>query len=215
MKKLTIVSTALLALALVGTPLLAQTNTNKTAFAEAVATAKQTVADAAKGVKQAAINTTEFVETNQPIHEAVLGILKGVKNAGGEIYDASKTAISKSVDFTMEQAPLVVKEFLHWSLAERVVWIAIWGTVAGFILFAGHVCNRQSKSEKVPDHDRCETDKGDYTGFKWAFRTIGLLILVISLGINGMVIAKIVVAPRVFLIEYVVDQVQAARHPGQ
>ena len=215
MKKLTIVSTALLAMALMGTPLLAQTNTNKSAFAEAVDTAKQVVVDTAHGVKQAAVNTTQFVETNQPIHEAVLGILKGVKDAGSEIYGASKTAITKSVDFTLEQAPLVVKEFLTWNITEHCVWIAVWGTIACFILYASHVFNRQSKSDKVPDSSRTDTDKGDYTGFKWLFRTVGMLILVISLGINGMVIAKIVVAPRVFLIEYVVDQVQAARHPGQ
>ena len=42
------------------------------------------------------------------INDAVIDILHGAKTASGEIYQASKTAITKAVDFTIEQAPLVV-----------------------------------------------------------------------------------------------------------
>jgi hypothetical protein len=40
-------------------------------------------------------------ETN--LQAIVVDILRGAKNASGEIYQASKTAIVKSVDFALEQ----------------------------------------------------------------------------------------------------------------
>jgi hypothetical protein len=39
------------------------------------------------------------------LNQVMIEILSGVKTAGSEIYDASKSALKKSVDFVSEQAP--------------------------------------------------------------------------------------------------------------
>jgi hypothetical protein len=142
------------------------------------------------------------------LNEVVIGILQGVKSAGGEIYSASKTAIVQSVDFAKEQAPLVVKEFLHWKLAEAIIWLAIWSVPAFTLFWFARKCRIRAESDDVPAHDRHTTDKTDFTAGKWILRTIGLIILTISLGMNAMTITKIAIAPRVFLIDYVVSTIQ-------
>lgn len=50
--------------------------------------------------------------------------------------------------------------------------------------------------------------KSDATVFKWIIRVAASLILVITLGVNGMTITKIMVAPRVYIIQYVLDVAQ-------
>lgn len=170
-------------------PAFAQTKTNQPTVLEQVkATTQQTVA------------------TN--LNEVIIDILRGVHTAGGEIYQASKTAITKSVDFTMEQAPLVVKEFLTWKAVQASIWIAVWGTVALCLFYAGRCFKKAQQSDKLPDSDYYHFDKSNAGLLKWLCRGAATATLIITLGINGMIIAKIAVAPRVYLIEYVVDAIQ-------
>ena len=154
----------------------ADTGTNQTALEQVTATAKQTVA------------------TN--LNEVIVDILRGVKTAGGEVYTASKTAIIKSVDFTMEQAPFVVKEFVAWQIARSVVWICICVAIAILFLWV---------AKKLINHATdTQNDNEDFIA-GWIIRICCILMIIISFGVNGMRITKVVVAPRVFLIEYVVD----------
>ena len=156
-------------------------------------------------LEQATVTARQAVATN--LNEVVIDILRGAKSAGSEIYAASKTAITKSVDFTLEQAPLVVKEFLHWRLAQSIIWIFIWATPAIALLYFSRRFRLRSVATDVPDSDRYHTDKDDYTALKWIARVAALTMLLITIGINGMIITKIIVAPRVYLIEYVVDAI--------
>ena len=142
------------------------------------------------------------------LNEVVIGILQGVKSAGGEIYSASKTAIVQSVDFAKEQAPLVVQEFLRWKLAEAIIWTVIWSIPVLTLFWFARKCRIRAESDEVPALDRHTTDKTDFTAGKWILRTVGLIILTITLGVNAMTITKIAIAPRVFLIDYVVSTIQ-------
>jgi len=169
----------LLVIGLVGMlvfPVLAQTN--------------QTVLEQATATARASVSTN--------LNEVIVDILRGVKTAGGEVYSASKTAITKSVDFTMEQAPLVVKEFLMWRFTKAIIWFVVFSIVGGLLFYAA----RQIKlyAGTVPSYVA-----SDAHGMKWVVRSIACAILLINFGVNAMEIAKISVAPRVYLIEYVVS----------
>ena len=142
-------------------------------------------------LEQATVTAKQAVATN--LNEVIVDILRGVKTAGGEVYTASKTAITKSVDFTIEQAPLVVKEFLTWQVAKAVVWTAIWTSIVSLFIWISY---RLLKTARNGDDEW-------YLG--WIIRVFSILMLIVTLGINGMTITKVVVAPRVFLIDYVVD----------
>ena len=188
MKKLFIVTTFLLTLAM--TPVFTDsTNNSPSLLAQAKTTANNVVA-------------------KPNLNQVVISMLEGVKTASGEIYDASKSAIVKSVDFASEQAPLVVKEFLRWKMAQAVIWAVLWAIPALALFWFARKARILAKSDKIPEEDRYHTDKGDLTGWKWAFRIVGIILLMINLGVNGMTITEIVVAPRVYLIEYVVSTIQ-------
>ena len=134
------------------------------------------------------------------LQDVVIDILRGAKTASAEVYDTSKHAITKAVDFTMEQAPLVVKEFLHWQVAQSIVWLLIWISVASFVFFVAYKLIGGSGG------------RGDDHFAGWLLRGIGVCILILNFGFNGLHITKVCVAPRVFLIEYVADTLHGKIH---
>lgn len=161
-------------------------------------------------------STTKAIVTNDTVNAAVIDILHGVKTASSDIYNASKTAITKSVDFTMEQAPLVVNEFLHWKFAEATVWLLFWVILACVFFGLSRTFNLQTKEgSKLPDKDKHTYDKTDAAGWKWACRFIAFALLLIGLTTQGLVMTKIAVAPRVYVIEYVVSTIHNGAPPSQ
>jgi hypothetical protein len=140
----------------------------------------------------------QVVATN--VNQVMLEMLTGVKNASGEIYSFSKQELGNGYDFVKKQAPEVVHEFIVWNIAEACVWILVWSGVAGILFFFA----RQMKLSAV----RGGTYSGDKTAGKWVCRIVACLILVVTFGVNSMTIAKCSLAPRVFIIEYVVDMVK-------
>jgi len=163
-------------------------------------------------------NATQVATTNgvkATINEAVIDILHGVTTASSDIYQASKTAITKAVDFTMTETPIVVKEFLHWKMAEAIVYAVAWSVPAFVLLFVARAFNKRSQSVEVPASSRDKTDQNDYSVLKWVFRSLAALAFMYILVNQGMVITKIALAPRVYLIEYVVSTVHNGVPPSQ
>ncbi len=172
-------------------------------------------------------NAVSTVSTNSPstngivagakatINEAVIDILHGVKAGSSEIYQASKTAITKAVDFTIEQTPLVVSEFLHWKMAEAIIYALAWSIPAVILLAIARAFNQRSKSPEVPKEDKSKTDQNDYGVLKWIFRAVALIFIAFIVTSYGLTITKIAVAPRVYLIEYVVSTIHNGVPPSQ
>lgn len=129
----TLFTTSLLTLAILTTVPTARAEINTATVSNSIETLKRTADQAQAALSNAqklagivlpATSTNNVPSTNvtasvtstnvaggtvkTTINDAVIDILRGVKGASGEIYQASKTAITKAVDFTMEQAPLVV-----------------------------------------------------------------------------------------------------------
>ena len=146
------------------------------------------------------------------LNEVIVDMLKGVKVASGEVYSASKTAITKSVDFTIEQTPLVVKEFLTWRMVSSCVWGVVWILVAGiFFLISYKLTLYMPKADTRSSYG--DPSEHNVVGFfKWITLVIGMVLIIISIATNGKTIAKIKVAPRVYLIEYVVDQINSTQN---
>ena len=137
----------------------------------------------------------------ETINSVLIDILKGAKDAGSEIYGASKTGIVKAVDFAQEQAPLVVQEFLQWKFAQGVIWatVAVIALVALGIVFY--------KCKKIFSENSDGSEIGGVFGMM-----ISALIFCVVIG-EGLLpnveqMVKVKVAPRVYMIEWVSDQVQ-------
>lgn len=166
-------------------------------------------AETNKTVLEQVANDVKAASGYTNLNEVIVDMLKGVKVASGEVYQASKTAITKSVDFTIEQTPLVVKEFLLWQITQALVWFAVWASVAGIFFFICFKLTRyQPKADNTPD-DKNPNEHNVVVFFKWITLVLALVILIIDFGVNAMTVAKIKVAPRVYLIEYAVDALKA------
>jgi len=137
----------------------------------------------------------QIVATN--INQVMVEILSGVKNASGEMYKFSKQEVGQAYDFLKDQAPQVIQEFIVWKMAEAIVWAAIFGSVGGLLFYFARQLKLRAK-------DTSSYYRDDYNITKWVMRVVACILLVISLGVCGMRITQIAVAPRVFIIEYVV-----------
>lgn len=141
----------------------------------------------------------------ETINNVLVDILKGAKDAGHEIYGASKTGIVKAVDFAQEQAPLVVQEFLTWKFSQSVIYTIVALISIGVL---GWIFTRARKWAS-------ENNDGSEI-FGW-FGMVGSLIAILSVVFSTLIpnveqMVKVKVAPRVFIIEWVSDQINPPNH---
>lgn len=135
----------------------------------------------------------------ETVNTILIEMLRGAKDASSEIYSASKVGIVKAVDFAQEQSPLVVREFLAWRFSQAIIYL-----VAGVVVLAllGALVKKCLSKEWVE-----ESDGISVVGVIFG---IGIFVLVLGKCIipNVETIVQIKVAPRVYVIEWVAEQVQ-------
>jgi hypothetical protein len=148
-------------------------------------------------LEQASNAAKQVVSTN--INQVMVQILTGVKDASGEIYGASKFAVTEGYEVMKKETPEVIKEFLRWRVVEAVIYIGVLSLLAIILFIFAHYLKVYA--------DKKTYHQDEANGFKWFLRVVACAIIVISLGVNGMTIGKVVAAPRVYIIEYVVDTI--------
>jgi hypothetical protein len=150
------------------------------------------------------------------LNQVLIEALSGVKDASGEIYQASKGAIKKSVDFVVEQAPDVVRQFLLWQMVASIIWAVIYCLIALCFLVGAWRWNKWAKdaNSSCPHYDLASSQTWGYI-WKWMFVGIAAMFIFMGVASQSFTIAKIAVAPKVYIIEYVVDLAkggQASQH---
>jgi len=132
----------------------------------------------------------------ETVNSVLIDILKGAKDAGSEIYGASKTGIVKAVEFAQEQSPMVVQEFLMWKFAQSVIWVIVGVIALGVLSYLFKKCvDWFSESEGV----------SIIPGSFFVLMIVLVCWKTVVPNIEQMV--KVKVAPRVFMIEWVSSQV--------
>jgi uncharacterized membrane protein YraQ (UPF0718 family) len=132
----------------------------------------------------------------ETVNSVLIDILKGAKDAGSEIYGASKTGIVKAVEFAQEQSPMVVQEFLMWKFAQSVIWVIVGVIALGVLSYLFKKCVDwfpESEGESI------------IPGFFCVLMIVLVCCMTVVPNIEQMV--KVKVAPRVFMIEWVSSQV--------
>jgi len=165
---------------------------------QAIEAGKKAYAEAREAVTNVANSeTVKVAKTN--LNTVMIDILSGVRDAGKEVYGASKEAIRSSVNFAQEQAPLVVKEFLMWHMARAIMYIVAWLLVA----IACYFTARWIRKNVIADNEFSEG---------WIpciiLRVVALGVIIFGIGNQAMTVTKIAIAPKVYIIEYVVDTIQ-------
>jgi uncharacterized membrane protein YraQ (UPF0718 family) len=132
----------------------------------------------------------------ETINSVLIDILKGAKDAGSEIYGASKTGIVKAVEFAQEQSPMVVQEFLMWKFAQSVIWVIVGVIALGVLSYLFKKC-----VDWFPESEGVSIIPGSFC--------VLMIVLVCCMTVvpNIEQMVKVKVAPRVFMIEWVSSQV--------
>jgi len=138
-----------------------------------------------------------MTNNQETINTILIDVLKGVKETGSELYAAGKAGVAQAVDFALQQAPLVVQEFLSWKMGEAI-FNCIFFSIAVVILLSIIVWAKK----KIKKLQSCDDDIVFYSmiiTFCIVF-TVGSTIPIKN---NIETIIKIKLAPRVYIIEYV------------
>ena len=137
-----------------------------------------------------------MTNTQETVNTILIDVLKGVKETGSELYAAGKTGVAQAVDFALQQAPLVVQEFLSWKMSEAIINLIFLGTGAlilfCFFIFLVKKANKYIHSEAIVA-----------IGFGMVGTLVAMIFLLINIKNDIQTIAKIKLAPRVYIIEYV------------
>ena len=137
-----------------------------------------------------------MTNNQETINTILIDVLKGVKDAGSELYAVGKAGVAQAVDFALQQAPLVVQEFLSWKMSEAIINLIFFGIGTDIMLFC--LSFLLKKAKKYSDHEEIVP-----IFFATAFTVIVLIFLLRNIKNDIQTIAKIKLAPRVYIIEYV------------
>ena len=140
-----------------------------------------------------------MTNNQETINTILIDVLKGVKETGSELYAAGKAGVAQAVDFALQQAPLVVQEFLSWKMSEAIINLIFFGVGTVILLFCLVFLLKKAKKN-------IENDAIVPIFFGTAFTVIVLMMLFGTIKNNIQTIAKIKLAPRVYIIEYVTNK---------
>ena len=137
-----------------------------------------------------------MTNNQETINTILIDVLKGVKETGSELYAAGKAGVAQAVDFALQQAPLVVQEFLSWKMSEAIINLIFFGVGTVILLFClGFLLKKAKKN--------IENDAIVPIFFGTLFTVITLIALLNNIKKDIQTIVKIKLAPRVYIIEYV------------
>jgi hypothetical protein len=141
-----------------------------------------------------------MTNTQETVNSILIDVLKGVKDAGSEIYATSKVGLAKAVDFAVEQAPIVVQEFLSWKMGEAIFNVVLYTIVTIVLLCVVHILLKKIRSTDMnssPEEIVPIALSFLFSLFVFCFITF------FQLKPNIETIIKIKLAPRVYILEYV------------
>lgn len=162
--------------------------------------------------------TKALVATNA--NQIMIEILTGVKSEGGKIYAGTKEALGQAYETVKKETPEVIREFMLWRIIHHGIWIAVFTALA---CVAFYWSRRFKKlAAECPEPVRHPYSYGYDDHGKLAYNTIRYilvgvtsLLLLVGTTTNLYTMLKIYAAPRVYIIEYVVDTIQSATQSNQ
>ena len=140
-----------------------------------------------------------MTNNQETINTILIDVLKGVKETGSELYAAGKAGVAQAVDFALQQAPLVVQEFLSWKMSEAIINLIFFSVGTAILLFCLVFLLKKAKKN-------IENDAIVPIFFGTLFTVITLIALLNNIKKDIQTIVKIKLAPRVYIIEYVTNK---------
>jgi len=117
------------------------------------------------------------------------------------IIEKAIEAAEKTGDFVIEQAPLVLQEFYAWHLAEHIFYLII-GLFLSSLIFIAKPFIPYEEDKRWTMNFLGKQVEQDYAIPAYVFGGGAFVVGVIMFFINLLIVTKIIIAPRLYLIEY-------------
>jgi hypothetical protein len=161
----------------------------------------------------------QLVATNAS--QIMVEILTGVKNEGSKIYTGTKEALGQAYETVKKETPEVIREFMLWRAVHHGIWMGTFIALASIAFYWSRRFKKLAADCPPPVETGGYYNRYDDHG-KMTFQFIQYILvavtsLILLFGVfnNLYPMLKIAVAPRVYIIEYVVDTVQSYNQPRQ
>ena len=117
-----------------------------------------------------------------------------------EYLETMESGIEKAVDFSAEQAPLVIQEYLTWMFWESIIagTALLLAAIGAWILL--RIIYWATK-------EASQVDKEMARSIAWGIAFLANIIVLPFSGLNYMIALKVVVAPRVIILEKLAELV--------
>lgn len=159
-------------------------------------------------VKQAAVTNA---------NQVMIEILTGIKTESAKLYVTTKEALVKAYDTVSKEAPEVVKEFMLWKFVHHAIWLGLFAVISATAYYwsrhfkkAAEACPPPTPRAYRPDDDH---DKSLFIALRYVFVVVALILMLVGGFTNLYSMLKIKLAPRVYIIEYVVDMTTQPQRP--
>jgi len=129
-----------------------------------------------------------------------------VSDALAEILEFLKAGLESGAEFASEQAPILIQEILSWGLIYYVTSLLLWLTVPGVILFVAWRMKTWLQREECYSYEDCHGSDDKEIAWVVSRWLIPIATTLWTIGVVGTFfpsILKILVAPRLYLIEQV------------
>lgn len=176
---------------------------------KATSLASNAASYASAATSQVASTVASATNAVTSINQAVISILMSGKAVGSDIYSASKEAIHNSIDFVSAQVPDVIRQFLMWRFAEAALNATLWLFAFITIWYLAYRISKHSKSEsnQCRGGDLCSQQTFEQA-WAWILRAVSFAPLGLGVFPQLLIMAKIYIAPKIYLLDYVVTLVQ-------
>lgn len=163
--------------------------------------------------------TGALVATNA--NQLLIEILTGMKNEGGKVYIGTKEAVGQAYESVKRETPEVIRGFMLWRIIHHTLWMGVFASLAciafywsrGFKKLAAD-CPPPVKIDSY--HNRWDDHgKQTFTILRYVLVAVTVLFLLLGCTTNLYSMLKIHTAPKVYIIEYVVDTIQSVTQPNQ
>lgn len=131
------------------------------------------------------------------LEQVLIDTIQGASKATGEVYDASKAGLSKAIDYAQVQIPDVIHQFLLWHLVESLL---IFIVALLIFIWSFWITRKFIISKKG---DGFYNDAQPLSMFSGAIVIVSFLVM-----FGNLDWLQIMIAPKVYLLEYVTDLIK-------
>lgn len=124
------------------------------------------------------------------LDQVLIDTITKASNVSGEIYNGAKKVTGQAIDIAMQQAPDIVNQLLMWQFSKNATWFL-------FSILSIFICIKLTKKY-------WEESQGAIVVATGTVGVVGIVVVICTF----LQMLKIVIAPKIYLIEYAANLIK-------